>query len=254
VLRAGLVVLMMVAGAIQPAQAGCANEDRNHAVLARQGIRLTEKGFPVTFPAMVRQLVGEDYGAGPAGNERFDSDGVEISVFAEEDGYRYPCSTPLVDITDPDSETGRIDALDFSWFQGFDAVTEQFGGSGSGFKHRIFARIGSKFVDVTPSQIGHNNMGGFFFGPLGNGRGNGFVIWEADWTDGAHYDPHPYSATFYEWDGSAFHKAGEISNPKKYEIPFPVPAPDFIGLPKGIHFDQTMPYVPAHLINRDGPS
>ena len=104
-LRAGLL-LLMVAGAIHPAFAGCANEDRHHAVLARQGVRLTEKGFPVTFPTVVRQIVGDDDGQGVAGNELFESNGLEISVFREEDGYRYPCGTPLVDVTDPQSDTG----------------------------------------------------------------------------------------------------------------------------------------------------
>ena len=153
----------------------------------------------------------------------------------------------------PSRTPARVDALEVPWFHGFDVVTERFGGSGSSFTHRIFVRTGKKFVDVTPQGgIVHTNMGGLFFGLLGKGRGKGFVVWEANGDGENHYAPQTYTATFYEWNGSAFQKAGETNDPKKYEIPFPVPAPDFIGLPKGIYFDQSMPFVAGHYINRNG--
>jgi hypothetical protein len=251
-LRAGLIILVMVAGAIQPAaHASCAGEDATHSVLARQGLRQTENRFPTTFPAMLRQVIKDSGDEGPSSDETFEVEGVEFMVFVADD-YRYPCGAPLLDITIAGVDTGRIDPLDFPWFQGIDMVTETYGGSGNAFGHRIFARTGDKFADVTPSpreEIGHSNMGGFFFGPLGKGRGNGFVIWEADWTDGIHYDPHPYKATFYEWDGVAFREAGKASDPKKYAITDA--APDFIGLPNGTRFSQTMPYTTAHYALRD---
>jgi len=242
--RAGLILLMM-AGAIQPARAGCAGEDKDHIVLSRQSVTLTENRFPVTFPVVVRQIVGDSLGETAFAHDWFSIKGVEVSVFA--DGVSYPCDAPALDVTADQFSTARVDALDFSWFQGFDIVSEFLGVSGSSFSHRLFVRLDKKFVDVTPKdEMTHTNMGGFFFGPLPTANGKGFVIWEADWTDGAHYDPHPYKARFYEWNGSSFKPAGDLSTPQKYAIT--AAAPDFIGLPKGTIFNQTMPYTELNIV------
>lgn len=247
--RAGLVLLIVtVAGAVQPALAGCIGEDKDHVILSRQAVTLTGDRYPGTFPAVIRQLVGDLEGIRD-GLDRFEIKAVEVSVF----GDGYPCGAPLIDVTDDHYGSARVDVLNFTWFHGIDIVSEFYGASGSSFRHRLFVRTGMKFVEVTPpGEMTHTNMGGFFFGPLNQERGNGFVLWEADWHDsGAHYDPHPYKGTFYRWDGAAFQSAGEIKNPKRYEITNR--APDFLGLPKGTAFDETMPYANFAIFRDSAP-
>lgn len=236
-IRAGLILLMM-AGAIQPAHADCIGEDKDHVVLARQGVTLNQS----QFPAVIRQLVGDPYPKkSRSGLDRFYIKGIEVSIFG--DGVGYPCDAPLLVITADQYSTARVDALNFPWFQGFDVVSQFVGASGSSFQHRLFARQGESFVEVSPpGGLTHTNVGGFFFGPLGRGRGNGFALWDADWSvGGAHYDPRPYKGAFQRWDGAAFQPAGEMTEPDKHRLGSSK-APDFLGLPKGTAFDQTMPY------------
>jgi hypothetical protein len=81
-IRAGLVLLVMMAGAPQLARAGCVGDDKSHVVLAREGITLTEDRFPFTFPAIVRQVVGESGGKAASGHMMWLSAGVEITTAA----------------------------------------------------------------------------------------------------------------------------------------------------------------------------
>jgi hypothetical protein len=79
------------------------------------------------------------------------------------------------------------------------------GGSGELFRHHLI--ILDPLTDsqeLAPRDLAHTNMGGFFVGDLGEGRGPGIALWDAEWNEGAHYDPHPARMFIYRWNDHGF--------------------------------------------------
>jgi hypothetical protein len=109
-------------------------------------------------------------------------------------------------------------------------TSEERGGSGSLLTHSLleFGHGGLKQIALPVAQ--HSNMGGFFFGDLGRRDGLGTVIWDANWSDGAHYAPHPYTFRYYHLKGQKFILSREITTPGRYDPTSPDDAPEGLGL------------------------
>jgi hypothetical protein len=107
-------------------------------------------------------------------------------------------------------------------------TTESHGGSGNGFKHVLVAASDNSLSRIDQPDFAHSNMGGFYVGDLGGGRGSGAVVWNAEWNAGAHYDPHPYRFTFYRWNGKSF-AAPEVLVTKEAYPAKPDAAPTALG-------------------------
>ena len=111
------------------------------------------------------------------------------------------------------------------------------GGSGCGLEDVVIAYGGQLSDDnpdavlpLSPMGFGHDNMGGFFAGDLGLGRGPGLALWEAIWDDGNHYDPHRYRVTIYRWRNN--HLVGpEVTTTKEKYAPSPNEVAKVLGLP-----------------------
>jgi hypothetical protein len=109
-------------------------------------------------------------------------------------------------------------------------TTELHGGSGNGFRHILLAASDNSLRRIDQPDFAHSNMGGFYVGDLGGGRGQGVVVWDAEWKAGAHYDPHPYRFTFYRWNGKSF-AAPEVLVTKEAYPATPDAAPTGLGFP-----------------------
>ena len=81
-------------------------------------------------------------------------------------------------------------------------VAMQPGGSDNLFEVRIISKeIGGKIHELQPSAIQLSNQGGIHIGSLGKGK-VGMVIWEFQWSEEAHYEPHAYKIKMYDWDAN----------------------------------------------------
>jgi hypothetical protein len=112
------------------------------------------------------------------------------------------------------------------------------GGSGELFRHHLIVLDPlSDPQELAPRDLAHTNMGGFFVGDLGEGRGPGIAIWDAEWNEGAHYDPHPARMFIYRWSDRGFH------GPERLDTAEPVAAePDAAPLALGLRFrDSSRP-------------
>lgn len=96
------------------------------------------------------------------------------------------------------------------------------GGSGERFRHHLLVLDPSSDPqELAPGDLSHSNMGGFFVGDLGDGRGPGVATWDAQWNEGAHYDPHPARMILYRWNDRGF------AGPERLDTAGPVaPEPD----------------------------
>lgn len=105
------------------------------------------------------------------------------------------------------------------------------GGSGSRLQHLLLAMdVLTDPQPLAPISLAHSNMGGFFVGDLGAGRGPGIALWDAEWSDGGHYSPHPATLIMYRWRG------GHFIGPERLRTRGHVPAepdaaPAALGLP-----------------------
>ena len=126
------------------------------------------------------------------------------------------------------------------------------GGSGASFLHLLFNRQkwDGVVAALAPTALEHTNMGGFHVGELGGGRGPGIAIWDAQWDDGAHYDPHPYGLTLYRWDGKAFVGPEVLKTPGKLNPNLPDAVPAAFGLP---FKNDTQPERFENLMSVSGP-
>jgi hypothetical protein len=121
-------------------------------------------------------------------------------------------------------------------------TTELHGGSGNGFRHILLAASDNSLRRIDQPDFAHSNMGGFYVGDLGGGRGQGVVVWDAEWKAGAHYDPHPYRFTFYRWNGKSF-TAPEVLITKDSYTATPDAAPKALGFTFRDQTDQEeMPF------------
>jgi len=122
----------------------------------------------------------------------------------------------------------------------------QPGGSGDNFEHLVLA-YDDGIRPLAPMDLQHSNMGGFFIGELGRGRGPGLVLWDAIWEDGAHYSPHRYRVTTYRWRAEsvansrwrpgAFLGPSEVMTKQRLD-----PDPDAVARALGLGFrDLTKP-------------
>jgi hypothetical protein len=107
------------------------------------------------------------------------------------------------------------------------------GGSGCGIDHMLIS------YDETPrawapAALGHDNMGSLFVGDLGQGRGPGLVLLEAQWGTGSHYDPHPYRVSTYRWKDEHF--IGPATKATKPMSPDPEKVAKSLGLPSSTKF------------------
>ncbi len=114
-------------------------------------------------------------------------------------------------------DSARTDAEELGSAPIVDVIVESHGGSGDGFNHYLLRSVKDGLHEVQAPDFSHTNMGGFYIGDLGKGRGLGAVVWDAMWDDGSHYDPHRYKFTFYRWTGSTFGKPEVIETPGKIE-------------------------------------
>ena len=223
-------ILLIACLVSRPAFADCFGEDSTHLVLERELIDFQDGHWLV---AIIRQIQGKE----ADGSNEFFIDGVEFTLFTPID---YPCGKPLLDYSMQGVDTGHVNKIDYPWLKGIDLTGMMLGGSGNGLSHSIFsygdeklAAAGIDWKDLAKHQTGlqHTNMGGIYVGQLGPGHGNGLVMWEADWTDGAHYDPHPFDVYYFSWDGRSFTLSQHINTGSKYD---PEAAkPEFLGLPAG---------------------
>ena len=109
-------------------------------------------------------------------------------------------------------------------------TTFSSGGSGCGLDHTIldYTDKVSPFA-ITPTSLGHDNMGGAFVGDLGQGRGPGHVLWKAIWDSGSHYSPHPYHVVTYRWKDRGF--VGPVIFKTKPMSPDPARVARKLGFP-----------------------
>jgi hypothetical protein len=102
------------------------------------------------------------------------------------------------------------------------------GGSGCGLYHILLAYDGYPRI-FAPTDLSHDNMGGFFVGDLGRGRGPGLVLFDALWGSGSHYDPHPYRVWTYRWKDQRF--VGPVVLETKPMTPDPKQVAKALGYP-----------------------
>lgn len=107
------------------------------------------------------------------------------------------------------------------------------GGSGFGLEQVLLGYDEDGVFHLAPQRLRYGNMDGFHLGDLGEGRGEGLMLWEAHW-DGAHYDPHRYTVTTWRWRKDHF-VGPEVWTTRKHYDPDPETVAKALGLPA----DQT---------------
>ncbi len=150
-----------------------------------------------------------------------------------------------------DGDSARVRAVTLQSRAIVDVVTEGHGGSGNGFDHHLLLNGKDRVAPIETPDFSHTNMGGFYLGDLGQGRGEGAVVWDAIWSaeDQTHYSPHRYSFTFYRWNGGGFEKLEEVRTSTKFD-----PDPDAAAKGAGYGFrDQTgQDVMPFSLVDEPG--
>jgi len=125
---------------------------------------------------------------------------------------------------------GRAETLTLQGQTIIHLVGVSFGGSGNGYTHVLLGPVEGGLKTLTPFNLTHSNMGGFFVGNLdGNGH-SGMVLWDAIWKTGVHYSPHPYQASIYRWDGTQFLTPETASTTQLFD-PSPNAFPTKMDLP-----------------------
>lgn len=97
------------------------------------------------------------------------------------------------------------------------AVAATPGASDCGFYAVLYGIADGKFERLSNELIGTAVQGGFYFGKLNERLGYGFVGWEFDWSDGAHYDRHRYLITAYQLNGGRLKKVLHRLTRHKYD-------------------------------------
>ena len=75
----------------------------------------------------------------------------------------------------------------------------------------MIGEVAGKLQVLTPSDLPLQVQGGLFAGHLNARLGCGLVAWRFVWSDGSHYDQHPYEIEVYTW------QAGRLVPQPKYE-------------------------------------
>jgi hypothetical protein len=97
------------------------------------------------------------------------------------------------------------------------AVAATPGGSDCGFYAVVYGIANGKIARLSNGLIVTAVQGGFYFGKLNNRLGFGFVGWDFDWSDGAHYDQHRYWVTAYQLNGGRLIKVLHHLTRHKYD-------------------------------------
>jgi hypothetical protein len=196
----------------------CAREDAGHVVLWR--------GHPGGVEAVVRAAIAKGLPAGPK----------TVAV-----GFFGPGCRTLDDIT-MQGDSALVRPIELDKVEFLLVTADDHGGSGSTLTHALLevTPAGLKRIDLPDFQ--HSNMGGLFLGNLGNGSGFGAVVWDAEWTAGAHYDPHPYTFRYYVWENGRFAFLRKTSTTRSYDPSDPDAAPCALRLSfRDLSMVQAMP-------------
>jgi hypothetical protein len=196
----------------------CIGEDAGHIVLWR--------GFPDGIETVVRAPIVARTPAGPKT--------LQVS-FADAD-----CR--IVDNLTMQGDGALVRPIVLDGDNFLLVTAADHGGSGSMLTHVLLEVTSAGLKRIGLPDVRHSNMGGFFVGDLGKGIGAGAVVWEADWTAGRHYDPHPYTFVYYRWVNSKFTLLRKMTTVRSYESSNPDAVIKGLGLGFGdLSLEQAMP-------------
>ena len=98
------------------------------------------------------------------------------------------------------------------------AVAVTPGASDCGFSGTMYGLAGGKLARLFGGLLDSAVQGGLYFGKLNERLGYGFVGWDFDWNEGAHYDRHKYWVTVYQLKGERMVKVLHRLTRHKYEL------------------------------------
>jgi hypothetical protein len=98
------------------------------------------------------------------------------------------------------------------------AVAVTPGASDCGFSGTMYGLAGDKIARLFGGLVSSAVQGGLYFGKLNERLGYGFVGWDFDWNQGAHYDRHKYWVTVYQLKGERLVKVLHRLTHHKYEL------------------------------------
>ena len=105
------------------------------------------------------------------------------------------------------------------------AVAVTPGASDCGFSGTLYGLADGKIVRLFDGLLASAVQGGLYFGKLNERSGYGFVGWDFDWGQGAHYDRHKYWVTVYQLKGERLIKVLHRLTRHKYELEDSAKAP-----------------------------
>jgi hypothetical protein len=196
----------------------CFHEGTNSALLERRDLVIELKSNEIrtykTFETIISANIRSNFVSG-----------INFVIFERADNCQ-----PLFNGTMNDVDSGRIEVRSMAGTPVVHLVGRRAGGSGDLYRHAILLPRLKIMTLLTPFDLSHTNMGGFFVGDFGHGGGSGIAIWDADWNSGTHYSPHPYQITTYRWDGTRFLPPTTETTKQQYE-PSPDDMPEKMNLP-----------------------
>ncbi|MGA3286129.1 MAG: hypothetical protein ABSD46_01740 [Bacteroidota bacterium] len=98
------------------------------------------------------------------------------------------------------------------------AVAVSPGGSDSQYESTVIGILNGKIQDSFHEHLVSHNQGALCIEPLSHSDSTNIILWKELWEDGAHYDPHRYSATVFNWNGLFFKQVKSLETKKKYPV------------------------------------
>jgi hypothetical protein len=95
------------------------------------------------------------------------------------------------------------------------AVATSPGGSAIRIETAIIGFVNGKIIEVIPDHLVSQGLDGLCVGFFGKHQRLGLVYFEFLWEE-AHYDPHRYEASFFEWTGDKFSQIGSKQTKNRY--------------------------------------
>ena len=95
------------------------------------------------------------------------------------------------------------------------AVAASRGGSATRLETAIVGFVNGKIVEAIPNHFVGQTLDGLCVGFFGNHQIPGLVYFEFLWEE-AHYDPHRYETSLYEWTGDKFTQIGKKQTKNRY--------------------------------------
>jgi len=222
---ASLMLVMLLSAPGLSHAALCIPEDNQHVVLSRSEISWPGRNSGVVFDVVVRGDIAKPT------DEYFSS----VTVYFLGDDLTVPNCKVVLEVNVPQMDSARVRPGLLGAQPVVDIITEHHGGSGDQFAHRLFAVDGDALRAIAAPPLEHSNMGGFFVGDLGRGRGVGVALWDADWNGGGHYAPHRYQLRYFIWRNGRLEAVPMIETRRKIE-----PDPDKAARAMALPFrDQT---------------